>query len=306
MRFLCFLPLLFSLPLLAQPSTPRFLPLEPGNQWVYRDARSGHEFTVRVSTLFLQSDGKVYAAVHGYVGARRAYLRYDERGNLVRLNEETQHEEVVTTFESNNTQWWRAPFRTCDQEGQTRESRLNYSGPAGYFENVLDVRYRSFSCADAGVLREHFVAGIGMLHREESAIDGPRLYQLVYARVGRFEFGGATSGQFLVSAEKAPDGKSLDVTLRLRFDPVDVMRLEFPSAQQYDLILRDGGGAKVWQWSDGQLFGQASSVRDVAGMWVIRERVPLPEATDTSAKYEIQAWLTTTGAPRYAATTVVR
>jgi hypothetical protein len=289
----------------SQTQGPKFLPLEPGNTWTYREVRGGQEFRVRVSTP-MQSNGRIYTALAGYAGERPVFVRYDETGNLVRLNEETLLEDPFTNFLPADSHWWYAPLRPCDQEGQTQEQRVIQNGPQGYFEDVLEIRYRTFSCQTGGVLRERFAAGVGMLNRTVATVDGVRHYELVHARVGKFEFSGATAGKFSVAVEKTADGRALDVTLRLAFDPVDGMRLDFPTAQQYDLALSDREGNPLWRWSDGKVFAEAATTRQVFGGWIIQERVPLPEDASPEAKYEIQAWITTVGVPRYAASATIR
>src|SRR5262249_28084356 len=50
-------------------------------------------------------------------------------------------------------------------------------------------------------------------------------------------------------------GERIGMTLRLT-SATETVRLEFPTSQRFDFTLRDARGARVWQWSEGRMFGQ--------------------------------------------------
>lgn len=275
------------------------LPLQSGNSWTYREKTTGQEFTVRVGTPVVMDD-RVYYSVSGYV-EQRLFVRANESGDLVYLDEETGAEQLLTSFAPFEGGWWQAPFRQCDQEGQTLEKRGVHNSDAGRIEQVLEVRFRSFGCADAGVQSEQYAENIGMLRRVIGSIAGPREFNLVYARVGKRVLEALPYGRFTVSVAAGADSDVLTATLRLQTSSPVSLSLQFPSAQEYDLVLKDEAGLVVWKWSDGQVFAEGSHERLVGTEWPVKVEVPRP-ALDRN--YTLQAWLTTAGdVPRFAAST---
>lgn len=61
-----------------------------------------------------------------------------------------------------------------------------------------------------------------------------------------------------LAADKAvyAPGEPITVTLRVVNPTGKPVRLSFPTAQRFDLVLEDGGGREVWRWSAGRLFAQ--------------------------------------------------
>jgi Intracellular proteinase inhibitor len=271
------------------------MPLQAGNTWTYRESVTGQEFTVRVGTPVMTNE-RVYHSLSGYVG-QRLLVRMDERDALVYLDEESGAERLLTSFQPFEGGWWNAPFRQCEQEGQTLEKPGVHDGEAGPIRQVLELRYRSFSCADAGVESEQYAANIGMVRRVVSSIAGPREFNLVYARVARQIVDAQPHGRFTVSI-------GATARLRLQVNSPAAVVLRFATAQEYELVLRDEAGSVVWKWSDGQMFAQSSHERSVAGEWLMTVDVPWPTQ---AGRYTLQAWLTTaTDAPQYAATVPLR
>jgi hypothetical protein len=56
--------------------------------------------------------------------------------------------------------------------------------PAGAFRGVVRVDYSASRCADAGITREWFAPGVGLVRRVEASIAGTRTSELVFARLG--------------------------------------------------------------------------------------------------------------------------
>ncbi|MEO8592546.1 MAG: BsuPI-related putative proteinase inhibitor [Candidatus Solibacter sp.] len=268
-----------------------FFPLATGNTWTYKDAKFGQTLTVRVGLPFLIND-KVYYSLRGYTDTQ-LLVRKDERGQLVYLDEDRQQDLLLTFFEPFEN-WWESPGRTCAQWGLTSGKRGQHEGPAGSFPDVLEVRYRTFTCADAGTQLEQFAENIGMVRRVEQSFTGPRTLDLVSARVGKLRLDTAPTGQFRVTAE--PVGDQLAITLAL--ETPEALKLQFGSGQEYDVAVRDEQGNVVWRWSNDKAFTQALHERVVSGLWLIAVNAPLPQ----SKSYTVQGWLTTLGdAPYFAA-----
>ncbi len=270
-------------------------PLQAGNTWTYREGVTGQEFTVRVGTPIVTND-RVYYSLSGYV-EQRLFVRMNETGSLVYLDEETGSERLLTSFEPFESGWWNAPFRQCEQEGQTLEKPGEHGGAAGPIRQVQEMRYRTFSCADAGVESEQYAANIGMVRRVVGSIAGPREFNLVYARIGKQIIDALPHGRFTVSIG---DG----ARLRLQVNSPLPVNLLFATAQEYELVLKDEAGSVVWKWSDGQMFAQAAHERSVATEWSVKVEVAWPTQ---EGNYTLQAWLTTaTDAPQFAATVPLR
>jgi hypothetical protein len=230
----------------------------------------------------------------GYTGAR-LLVRLDERGQLVYLDEERQVELPLTSFEPFEGGWWDSPQRTCADWGQTLVKRGVHEGPAGTFGNVLEIRYRTFDCADAGVQQEQYAENIGMVRRVNQSFAGPVTFDLVSARVGKLRLESVAGGQFKVTAEPAADQLAITMTL----ETPESVNLWFPSGQEYDLLIFDANGRGIWRWSIDKTFLQALHQTSLGPLWTVTVKAPRPPA----GSYLVSAWLTTLGdVPLYAAT----
>ncbi len=282
-----------------------FLPLESGNEWIYRNAQSGQTFQVRVGTPVM-ADDKMYFSLRGY-GDSMMLVRYDDDKQLVAFDEEQRKEFIVASFTPFERGRWQAYGRACDLEGQTLEKRTTHDGPAGAIREALQIEYRINGCADAGVVSEQFAENVGMLRRVVQSIAGPRTYDLVYARVGNTILEAMPGGRFTVSANPTPS--SIRVTLRLQtLGSANPLPLTFPSSQEYEVLLRDDQGKVLWAWSEGKAFTQNLHSWNLQGQWSVTVDVPRPPSTSEprAAVYAVQAWLTTMGpAPQFAATAPV-
>src|SRR5258706_15480889 len=83
-----------------------FFPLKDGNIWKYRNAATGAQFTVRVTTPTLIND-KVYYGLQGYTPAP-VLVRREEHGQLVQVDRETGVERVLTPVEPVGRGYWLA------------------------------------------------------------------------------------------------------------------------------------------------------------------------------------------------------
>jgi hypothetical protein len=281
-----------------------FLPLRFGNTWTYREARTGQEFTIRVGTPLLHNE-LVYYSLTGYTNAR-LLVRLNEFGNLVYLSEETDRDLLLTSFEPFEGGRWEANARPCEQEGQTRVKRSIHDGPAGPVNDVLDIQYRSLTCADAGLIAEQYAENIGMVRRVNTSIAGPRQFDLVSARVGNLAIDALPNSTFKIAVSKTPANGFYNIALQLKTVSPIPLTLQFRSSQEYDAILLDADGRIVWQWSADQVFAQVLHQRSVTGEWTAALRLPasvIGEDETIARTFTLQVWLTTTGiTPAFAAT----
>lgn len=286
-------PFLLALCALAAGAAEYF-PLRQGNTWTYRDTATGAEFTVRVGTPVYARE-RVFHQLRGYLD-RPVLARYNDRHQLVALDEETDNEVILTVFEPLDRIGWNAPFRQCEQDGFTDSKRQDYNGPTGQFPEVLNVHYRSYGCADAGVVREQYAENIGMLRRTVATIAGPRSYDLVYARIGNLEVNAAPSVAFSATLFPEANGDRT-VLLRLRHMPPAGIQLAFKSSQEYEVVVRDNTGRTLWRWSDDKGFTAAVTERIIGPDWAIPVRIPagvFPSGHIAPNTLFIQSWLTTT------------
>jgi len=284
-----------------------WLPLQTGNEWRYRHAESGQEFTIRVGDPVWLRDERLYYSLTGYTGDKRL-VRRNPDGDLVYLDEDSGQDRYLTLFQPFGKIWWNAPGRGCEQEGQTQDANSTHDGPAGPFHDALDIRYRSFGCADTGVDAEQYADNIGLVRRTVTTLAGPRTYDLVYARVGSIHIDAGAYARFHLSVNGARGASSLQATLRLQTNSPQTMNLTFPTAQEFELRLTDSRGNVVWQWSDGRVFDQAEHKLGLSQQWTTRVDVPKPRGDGGSPVVEVftlEAWMTTNGTPRFASSLLV-
>ncbi len=267
-----------------------FLPLQSGNHWTYRDLSSGQHFTVRVGTPLAAQDGAVYHRLSGYV-TRPLWVRALADGVLVYLDAETGAERRLTSFEDAGGGWAEAPFRPCEQESRPAGGPGPHNGAAGRFAAARKLEYRAFGCADAGVESEVFVGGVGMVQRTVATVAGPRVYELVSARVGRFVLDAPPATMFSATLAESEAG-GLSASLRLVLGTGEPVDLVFNDSQQYDFVIWDETGKAVYRWSDGKAFAQAVQVKTVSGE--LRYEAPVELAQPLpDGRYVLEAWLAT-------------
>jgi hypothetical protein len=272
-----------------------FFPLHQGNTWTYRSDR-GETFVVQVGAPFFVNQ-QVYHSLRGYT-PQRLLVRINEHNDLVRFDEESYREELVTSFGRLDGGWWEAPSRGCDQQGSTLEKRGAHDGPAGPFRDVLEISFRTFNCADAGTESEQYAENIGMVRRVNSSIAGPRQFDLVHARIGNLEIDTSLRATFKVSVRDAgPASDRILAVLQLRTTAPDGIRLKFPGGQEFEAVLRDEAGNDIWRWSDGLVFTEGSHEVTIGAGWSVALTIPRPAQPGA---YELQAWLTT-ASPSFAA-----
>jgi len=226
-----------------------FMPLEPGNSWVYRSNRWNQTLTIRVGLTPIMTNGNVYHKLTGYT-PQPLWVRTDASGDLYYLDEDTQQDVLLTSFQS--PMWQAAPKRLCSQEARVQAEPSKYSGPAGRYDSARVLEYRVSSCADAGIEQELYVENIGMVRRVETTIAGPLAFDLVQANVGPVTVAEQPGTSFRLGLREQPD--VVIAHLRLAVEGGTPMKLTFHSGQEFDLILRDQLGREIWRWSDGRFF----------------------------------------------------
>jgi hypothetical protein len=278
------------------------LPLAPGNTWTYRDAITGESFQIQVGTQ-VYLDKHPYHTLLGYA-EDQLLVRVNEYGNIVFWDEETGQDTLLISFEPMPTEWWEALRRGCEQQGNTPALRSFYDGPAGRWD-VVEIAYRTFGCFDAGVESEQFAENIGMVRRIVTTVAGPRIFDLVYARIGTQVITAGSVGSFSVTVEPSRSSTYWLVTLRIDLPYGSAMNLSFSSAQEYDARLRGADGRVLWTWSSDKLFAQVQHQLRFRGRFSATIEVPQPLViSEGPQRYTIEAWMTNMESePRFAAIT---
>ena len=197
----------------AMSQAAELFPLQPGSRWEYRADGMAEPLVMQVGFNQLYVDGRVYSRLTGYV-EQPVWARLGEGGDLYYLDEEAGQERILTMFGVDDRLWFEAPLRPCDQEGHAHSDGVPYGGPTGRLGATTAVRYRSFSCADAGVETEQFAANIGMVSRTVTTFAGPVEYKLVYADTGAVQAAPRKGATLRLALERDPDKPVLKATLR--------------------------------------------------------------------------------------------
>ena len=282
-----------------------FFPLEPGNMWVYRASGSADRFTVSIGPPTMKS-GREYYVLFGYV-PQPELVRLNEDKDLVRLDQNTGNEQLLTSLRTLRGRWWEASARGCREEGTTLDRGTVHDGLAGPIRDVREISYRVIGCADFGVESEQYAGNIGMVRRVNNTISGPVTYDLVMARVGNIVINAMPHASFSVSLG---DTSPTEVTMILRAQTNSpfTQTLGFPSAQEFDAVVRDEQGRVVWKWSEGRVFAAAEHEMILTSDWAVPITIPrdVLQGFARTATYTVQAWLTTaSSSPYFAASAVI-
>lgn len=274
-----------------------YFPLQLGNQWVYRTTgtRSGSPLVLEILKT-AEFDGNTYMNLHSSATGDY-WLRRHEDGSIWQYDQAAGLEKLWYAFQSPVGERYAEslPYTCCGQAAITNRA-AKYSSRMGDFENALEVSYPGVF--QVGVTRELFLPYIGMVYRGENT-GGPSFasYDLSYARVGGVTVVSEKSVSFNVAADQPVAGSDGAVTfvvrLSLRNTSGQPVRLDFPSGQSYDVVVRNGTGEQVYRWSAGRFFTEMvrsevlnSGERDFA----VPVRINGPLA---AGRYSVEAWLTT-------------
>ncbi len=253
--FIRLLPLavwLCAAPLAAQLD---YLPLQTGNQWIYRSS-TGSIMQVEVGRP-AEFDGRLYYLITGHAGGD-AWLRRGDDGAVYAYDAERKQEALWYDF-------WRAPgdpYATAvpgavNSLAVVRSVQAIYDGPIGWYDWALEIEYPG--AFQVGLYREMFLPFVGLLHRELGA-GGPAIvtWDLIYARLGGVTYVNERNISFGLTLDRFryPAGSEMIARLTVRNGYWDPVVLEFPTSQIFDLSIRNGAGKIVYQWSDGKAFLQ--------------------------------------------------
>ncbi|RPJ81300.1 MAG: hypothetical protein EHM13_10630 [Acidobacteria bacterium] len=245
----------------------------------------------------------------------------DDGGTLYAYDSRSEREQVWAAFNAPEGTEYDTVIDPCSRRARIASREARYSGPVGEFQReALRIVYPPTGCADAGITEEFYLPWVGLVRRTITTIAGPVTYELIYAQLG---------GVTIISGPGISFGLTLDrpvyyVNLMPPVDPVrsvpeatlrmtlrnwtaTPLELVFPSGQSYDVAIRNAKDEVVYRWSDGKAFTMVFRNETLAPRqerhYVVTARLvdkdgkPLPQG-----RYTTEAWLTTEGGKRYAAT----
>ena len=295
-----------------------FFPLAVGNTWNYlqRGSFAGGRVEVSVSER-REFNGSEYFRLVGYAG-RAAWVRSADDGRVIEFDPETAIESLWYDFGANVGESWKSELPLdCTGEARIVERPAVGTVFGRIATEFLTVQYGPTQCADAGLVEEVFVPGIGLSRRSFLTIAGPQGLVLTYAKIGPRIVG---ASQLLVSlsidtpvyvANLMPPvdhGRAvptLSATLTIRNTTDHPVQILTPSGQQFDFVISDQNGLLVYQWSDGRFFTQATTTIEVSpGERNFTVEIPLgnDEGQPFPARaYSIEGWITGSGPKRYSA-----
>jgi hypothetical protein len=284
-------------------------PLEPGNQWVYRQGGPAGDRAFTVEAVKGDNDWTVLRGLPG--GDLRVKAADD--GKLLLGNG------VWVDFAAPEKTPWLTVIDECSGRAWIESRKAKYSGPLGVFEEAIEVRYGPAGCADAGLTSELFLPWVGLVRRTFTTIAGPVSFDLVYARLGEaalLEYPatgfGVTTDRFLYTANLMPpvDARRavpvMLARLTLKNRQEEGLRIAFPSGQTYEFAIRNEKGEEVYRWSDGRAFIQAMrSVSFPRGEQNWAELIPLGKDGKPwpQGLYVLEGWLAAERGKIYAAST---
>lgn len=285
---------------LTLPAASTYFPLQQGNEWTYRDSVSATTFKIQVG-LPVMHHGNAYYRVTGYAPGP-LYLRSAPDGSVYFFDDDNDREILLTSFEPVERAWYDTMLGGCIQGYQPQSQTVAFEGPNSYFPAALDVRYRSYSCADQGIEREFYVDNVGLVRRTVTTFAGPRTFDLVHARIGSLTFRGEPDTDFRVSLDrtlvepKGAETPTVRVTMRLSSYRTPMLTLHFASSQRYDIQLRNAAGQVVYRWSDDVAYAQIIGDQVFAGELSFEQLIPLHVRGGEqlpAGEYRVEAWLDT-------------
>jgi Intracellular proteinase inhibitor len=287
---------------------PEYLPLQVGNQWVYR----GGFLSVVDITDKQTFSGQDYYLVNGIGDAAHfsAWLRRNSDGDYLAYDTQQKQESPWLKFSAPLNEMAPSGVFTCNPVSTITSRTTSDTFPIGGFSNITDIHYAVVGCADTGLKAEQWLPYIGLLRRTEDSIRGPVVSDLVYARI---------NGVILVTAPEQGFGIALDnlfypvgctapvlahARLTLKGNPIT---LQFSSGKEFDLVLRDAQGTALTFWSLGIAFSNNVHQVVVNGEknWIADLRLVGKDGGPLAmpGTYTVEGYLVNSDPPQYRAQT---
>jgi len=286
-----------------------YFPLSVGDSWTYslEGRTAGDEVRMIRIADAAERGGVTYYRLEGWPTAASALVRINARGQLVALDEESGAERLWYDFAASvGARWQPETGDACVGQAEIVDRNSKAVEPTGSFEGVLSIAYGTTQCAHAGVASELFAPGVGLIERTEITIAGPLTWRLARAHVGgrTVEGPGLSFGIQIDKPVYTPnlfppvDPATAIPTLHARLTIANrsalPLELTFPSAQLFDLEIRNEAGETVYFWSATRLFPAVVTELELSpGERVFEVDVPLAigDSPYRPGMYVVEGWL---------------
>ena len=295
-------------------------PLSVGNSWTYalEGRTAGDEARSIHITDSVERGGVVYYRLEGWPSIGGALVRQSSWGQIVALDEQTGAERLWYDFAAPvGAGWTPDTGDECLGPATIANRNAKVDTPAGTYEDALEISYGPSPCADAGVSKELFAPGVGLVQRAERSIAGPLTWQLTRAQVGgRTVEGPGLSFSIQIDRPSytpdieppVTDPHRVEPKMRVRLTIVNrseqPLSMTFPSPQLFDLEVRDERGETVYFWSADKLFPAViTELGTSPGARVFEVAVPLMAGSSPlrPGTYVVEGWLVAPAGRLYSA-----
>jgi hypothetical protein len=257
-----------------------YFPLQVGNEWIYGDGAT--TISVQVLGETVESNRIKYFDVSGYLPGDQAAVRKLRRGLPGQVLEYNPGGEDFLWYRFGLFRGaWQ--FETAGEVPCVTGSRVSIGSfgevvevPAGISAHTLRLDFLS-PCMDAGISREYFAPGVGLVQRVMNTIAGPRTFRLLSARVGPNVWPPALYGVEVATDRPvyfnnlmppiiAP-WPTMHARLVVRNQTDTPVEFTYPTSQRFDFIVRDAQGKEVLRWSDGKAFAMVVGRETLVRGW---------------------------------------
>jgi hypothetical protein len=291
-----------------------YFPLDAGNQWIYRAVTAGGA-TSTISLEVIRTvewGGQQFSLLRGFPSGE-VWLHQTAAGTIITRESPSGPDRIWMDLGAAPGVTWPSAVDDCVRSGVLGRPAV-FKGPLGEFDRAIPITYQVGGCADAGIERDVFLTWVGLLSRSYITFAGPQRYDLVYAKLGNTTWIMEPEVSFTLTLDKpvytanlmppvvpALAIPTLHARITLRNTQQDAVRLIFPTAQSYDLVVKDERGAEVYKWSSGRVFLQVLRTLNFRGETNWTVAVPLSQANRSAwpaGRYTVEAWLTHSGTPQ--------
>jgi len=240
--------------------TANYFPLDTGDIWLFRSVTINpqtHGLDTDFQTMRVRSAEKIgdrdYFDV-SYFGRELILRSNPATGEVVQYDRATGAELPWLSLSLPVGATFPTTLNRCPTQGQIISRTGQVAIPDGDPTDVVQIDFNA-TCPDAGATRQYYAPNVGLIRSEETSIYGPRVYRLVYYRVGT-TIGADPEVSFSMGLNSAPhfQGGLLGVRLSLRNASFQGMLLHFPSSQSFDFQIRNDQGDIVYTWSRDKSF----------------------------------------------------
>lgn len=185
-------------------------------------------------------------------------------------NEDSAASVLLADFARNTGTRFNLALGGCNNSATIGAKNLAVTVPAGSFQRVTRLDFGR-NCADAGLISAWFAPNVGLIRWSESNIAGAKEYSLKSARIGSTVIGQAAAADSVRISAVLPGPRVLGnvtprvgASLRIENTGSQAQTFTCPSAQQFDILIRNAAGEIVNTWSASRMFAQVVTTFSVA------------------------------------------